>query len=203
MVSEQGRKPLLLIVSGPSGAGKGTLIAKMRKQDPSIHFSCSITTRSMRAGEVEGVDYRFVTREQYDEYARQDAFLEKADVHEHSYGTLKSEVLGPLTEGRDVVVDVNPEGAISLMDKLDDYVSVFILPPSFGSLRERLLGRKSETEKSIEIRLRNAREEMKTVHRYQYVIINDQVDSAFARLQGIVNAEKQRTTRFFPIIPEV
>lgn len=202
MAVQMKRTGMLLIISGPSGTGKGTLIKKLMDSDPSIRFSCSVTTRAPRLGEIEGVHYHFIDNAQYDQLLAQDAFLEHATVHGHRYGTLKQQVSDMLAGGMNVLLDIDPQGAISVMSKAKDYVSVFILPPSLSALRVRLYTRNTDDPVEVERRLGNARGEVKNVDRYQYAVVNDDLELAFVQLQSIVNAEKQRTTRFFPVIPE-
>ena len=196
------RKGMILIISGPSGSGKGTLIKKLMACDPSICFSCSVTTRAPRPGEVEGTHYYFVDDAEYHRLQQQGAFLESANVHGHNYGTLWSEVQERLDKGLNVLLDIDPQGAGKVMQTVTEYVSIFILPPSLETLRVRLHTRNTEDEAEIERRLNNARGEIKTVSLYQYALINDDLELAFVQLQTIVNAEKHRTIRFFPSIPE-
>ncbi len=196
------RKGMLLIISGPSGTGKGTLVKMLTDSDPSFRFSCSVTTRQPREGEIDGVHYHFVSEQRYDELLKQNAFLEHATVHGHRYGTLRKPVEELMEEGYNVLLDIDPQGAISVMENAEDYVSVFILPPSYAELRVRLHTRNTDDPVEIERRLNNARGEVQKIQRYQYSIINDTLELAFAQLQSIVNAEKQRTNRFFPTIPE-
>ena len=196
------RKGMLLIISGPSGTGKGTLVKKLMDSDPSIGFSCSVTTRAPRPGEVDGIHYRFIDDAEYDRMLAADAFLEHATVHGHRYGTPRDQVDQMLAEGKNVLLDIDPQGAISVMANVSDYVSIFILPPSFSALRVRLHTRNTDDPVEIERRLRNARREVLTIQQYQYAVINDDLDLAFSQLQCIVNAEKQRTTRFIPTILE-
>ncbi|NLV57971.1 MAG: guanylate kinase [Clostridiales bacterium] len=193
---------MLIIISGPSGTGKGTLVKKLMDSDPSITFSCSVTTRAPRVGEMEGVHYHFISEAEYDRLLAQNAFLEHATVHGHRYGTLRAEVRQALERGRNVLLDVDPQGALSVMEQEQDYVSIFILPPSFSALRVRLHTRNTDDPAEIERRLRNARGEVKNIHRYQYAVINDDLELAFVQLQSIINAEKQRTIRFIPTIQE-
>ena len=202
MAMEIRRTGMLLIISGPSGTGKGTLIGKLMSSDPSICFSCSVTTRAPRVGEVDGVHYHFLDEESYDRLLAEDAFLEHAVVHGHRYGTLKSEVENQLEQGMHVLLDIDPQGALNVMKKVEDYVSVFILPPSFNALRVRLHTRNTDDPVEIERRLNNARGEIKNISRYQYAIVNDDLELAFTQLQHIVIGEKQRTNRFFPTISE-
>ena len=193
---------MLLIISGPSGTGKGTLVKKLMDSDPSFRFSCSVTTRKPRDNEIEGVHYHFVTEEAFDRLVSENAFLEHATVHGHHYGTLRAPVERLMAEGFNVLLDIDPQGAITVMQNADDYVSVFILPPSFEDLRVRLHTRNTDDPVEIERRLKNARGEVQKIDRYQYAVVNDNLELAFAQLQSIANAEKHRTTRFHPHISE-
>lgn len=186
---------MLLVVSGPSGVGKGTIVKRIMENDPSIVFSVSATTRAPREGEVNHRDYHFVTEAEYDELVARDAFLEHAEVHGHRYGTLKSEVEKRIADGQNVLLDIDTQGALQVMEKAPDAVSVFILPPSFQELERRLRGRQTETEADILRRLANARAEVKLLPRYTYALVNDDLDQACRTLEHIVRAEKQRTTR--------
>ncbi|MDD3334993.1 MAG: guanylate kinase [Eubacteriales bacterium] len=196
------RTGMLLIISGPSGTGKGTLVEKLMNSDPSIRFSCSVTTRKPRDGEIEGIHYHFVDDAAYAKMVANNEFLEHATVHGHSYGTLRAPVEELMRQGYNVLLDIDPQGAISVMENAKDYVSVFILPPSFEDLRIRLHTRNTDDPVEIERRLNNARGEVKNIGRYQYAVINDNLELAFTQLQYIVNAEKQRTLRFKPTINE-
>lgn len=196
------RTGMLLIISGPSGTGKGTLVKKLMQSDPSFRFSCSVTTRKPREGEMEGVDYYFVSDEEYSQLVSQQQFLEHATVHGHGYGTLREPVERLMAEGYNVLLDIDPQGAMSVMENAKDYVSVFILPPSYADLKVRLHTRNTDDPVEIERRLGNARGEVKKIDRYQYAIINDDLELAFSQLQAIVTAEKFRTTRFHPTISD-
>ena len=198
----EARKGMLLVISGPSGAGKGTLYNRVLAADPTFTFSVSYTTRGPRPGEVDGKDYCFVTEEQFRQMLDRDGFLEHAEVHGHLYGTPRQPVLDALEAGRSVMLDIDPQGALQVMDKLPDCVSVFILPPSFAELRRRLTGRGTEKPEEIERRLRNARGEVKLMGKYQYLVVNDDLEVAYRTLQGIVDAEKQRSSRYFPVVEE-
>lgn len=193
---------MLLIISGPSGTGKGTLVKKLMDSDPSFGFSCSATTRAARPGEVNGIHYHFIDDAEYDRMLANDEFLEHATVHGHRYGTPRKQVECLLDCGKNVLLDIDPQGALSIMERVKDYVSIFILPPSFSALRVRLHTRNTDDPVEIERRLRNARKEVLNISKYQYAVINDDLDLAFSQLQSIVNAEKQRTIRFFPTILE-
>ncbi|MDD3214514.1 MAG: guanylate kinase [Eubacteriales bacterium] len=196
------RTGMLLIISGPSGTGKGTLVKKLMESDPSIAFSCSVTTRAPRTGEIEGIHYHFVDDAEYDRMLENDEFLEHATVHGHRYGTLKAQVDSLIAQEKNVLLDIDPQGAIAVMEKATDYVSIFILPPSFNALRIRLHTRNTDDPVEIERRLRNARKEVLNIYKYQYAVINDDLELATSQLQSIVNAEKQRTIRFMPTILE-
>ena len=195
------RKGMLLVISGPSGTGKGTLCARLLGQDEHIRFSTSATTRAPRAGEIAGQDYHFLTEAQFQAKVDDGAFLEHAVVHGHRYGTLRADVLACLDAGEDILLDIDPQGARNVMAAMPDSVAVFILPPSYAALRERLHTRNTEQETEILRRLGNARGEIDQLARYHYAIINDQVEVALAQLRAIVAAERQRTVRFFPEIP--
>ncbi len=198
----EARKGMLLVISGPSGAGKGTLYNRVLAADPTFTFSVSYTTRGPRPGEVDGKDYCFVTEEQFRQMLDRDGFLEHAEVHGHLYGTPRQPVLDALEAGRSVMLDIDPQGALQVMDKMPDCVSVFILPPSFAELRRRLTGRGTEKPEEVERRLHNARGEVKLMGKYQYLVVNDDLEVAYRTLQGIVDAEKQRSSRFFPVVEE-
>jgi guanylate kinase len=196
------RKGMLLVISGPSGAGKGTLVDKLLKKDPSFRFSVSVTTREKRKNEIEDVHYHFISEAEYDKLLEQDAFLEHASVHAHRYGTLKSEVFERMERGQNVLLDIDPQGARTVMEKVPDCVSVFILPPSFSELKVRLHTRNTEKPEEIERRLNNARGEIAQMSRYRYLIVNDDLDLAFEQLTAVVRAEKQNSSRYFPEIGE-
>ncbi len=196
------RKGMLMVISGPSGTGKGTLAAKLLRDDPSFVFSVSVTTRAKRSNEIEDVHYHFISDEEYDKLLAEDAFIEHATVHGHRYGTLKSEVYARMEQGQNVLLDIDPQGARAVMEKEKNCVSVFILPPSYKALRVRLHTRNTDDPVEIERRLGNARGEIEQMGRYQYVVINDELELAYAQLSAIAMAEKQRTTRYFPVIEE-
>lgn len=196
------RKGMLLVISGPSGAGKGTLVAKLLEKDPTFVFSVSVTTRGRRENEIDGVHYHFISDEEYDKLLCEDAFLEHASVHAHRYGTLKSEVYERIGKGQNVLLDIDPQGARSVMEKEKDCVSIFILPPSYHDLKVRLHTRNTENEEEIRRRLKNARGEIAQMGCYRYLIVNDDLELAFDQLSAVVRAEKQNSVRYFPEIEE-
>ena len=194
------RKGMLIVVSGPSGTGKGTICEKLLAEDPSLTFSVSATTRYRRETEIDGVHYHFITEEKYDELLKEDAFLEHATVHGHRYGTLKSQVEELMEKGLNVVLDIDPQGAKEVMRQRPDCVSIFILPPSYAALRVRLHTRNTDDPKEIERRLGNAKGEIEQMHLYQYAVVNDDLELAYQQISSIIAAEKQRTTRYFPVV---
>ncbi len=190
------RTGMLLILSGPSGAGKGTLGKMLLEQDDSFCFSVSATTRAPRPGEVPDVDYHFVDDRRFDELIGQNAFLEYATVHGNRYGTLRGDVENRLRHGQNVLLDIDVQGAAMVMARMPEAVSVFILPPSFTELRERLVKRGTETEEVIDRRMANARQEVGQMDIYQYVLINEAPpEASFLKLKSIVDAEKLRLSR--------
>jgi len=194
------RKGMLLVISGPSGAGKGTLVSKLLDHDPSFSFSVSVTTRGKRENEIEDVHYHFISESEYDKLLEADAFIEHATVHGHRYGTLKSEVYERMEKGQNVLLDIDPQGARAVMEKEKECVSIFILPPSYHDLKVRLHTRNTEKEEEIARRLGNARGEIAQMGRYRYLIVNDDLELAFDQLMAIVRAEKQNSVRYFPVI---
>ena len=190
------RKGMLLVISGPSGTGKGTLIERLMKEDPTLVFSVSATTRAPRPGEIDGVHYHFVTNEQYDQLVADNAFVEYANVHGNRYGTLRSEVYERLERGENVVLDIDVQGALNVIASEKEKVSIFILPPSMQELRSRLTGRGTETAEAVERRLHNAVWEISQKDKYEYKVINDDLEDCLHTLQAIIEAEKHSSTYY-------
>ena len=190
------RKGMLLVISGPSGTGKGTLIMRLMEEDDSLVFSVSATTRAPRPGEIDGVHYHFVSNEQYDQLVAEGAFVEYATVHGNRYGTLRSEVYERLERGENVVLDIDVQGALNVIASEKEKVSIFILPPSMKELRERLTGRGTETEEAVERRLHNAIWEISQKDKYEYKVINDDLERCVRSLQAIIEAEKHASTYY-------
>ena len=193
------RKGMLLVISGPSGAGKGTLAQRLLHRD-GFAFSVSATTRAPRPGEEEGVHYYFLSDEAFAAMEAEGDFLETATVHGHRYGTPLTPVMQALEEGRDLLLDIDSQGARTVMEKLASCVSVFILPPSMRELEHRLRARQTESEEDIRRRLHNAAGEMEQLPRYRYAVVNDDIEEAYTQLHMIVQAERHNTVRYLPEI---
>ena len=192
------RTGMLLALTGPSGAGKGTLGQRLLKDDPSFVFSVSYTTRAPRPGEIQDVSYHFVDQATYDRLLAEGAFLEHFEVHGNCYATPRRELEEAMAAGKNVLLDIDVQGASEVMRQMPDTVGVFILSPSMRILRDRLVGRHTEKPEEVERRMRNAVAEIERMHQFAYIIVNDEVDAAYARLQAIVQAEKIATCRYFP-----
>lgn len=186
--------PLLLIVSSPSGAGKTTLTSRLRQQIPDLGFSVSHTTRKPRPGEANGREYHFVGRETFEKLIELDEFVEWAEVHDNLYGTTKAE-LERASDTRGIIFDIDHQGARQIKSSRPDAVAVFILPPSMDILEERLRGRASEDEETVQRRFRVAREEIAHYGLFDYVLVNDDLDEATAKLVSVFRAEECRRFR--------
>ncbi len=171
------------------------------EQDKSLVFSVSATTRAPRPGEIDGVHYHFVTADKFRELVAQDAFVEHAEVHGNCYGTLRSEVYDRLARGENVVLDIDVQGALNVIASEPEKVSIFLLPPSMAVLRERLTGRGTETPEAVEKRLANAVWELTQKDRYEYKVINDDLDDAVRVIQAIIEAEKHASAYYSVEIP--
>ena len=183
---------LLFIVSAPSGAGKTTIVERMVETLPRVHMSRSYTSRTAREGERDGVDYNFITREQFEQMAREQQFLEWADIYGNYYGTCAADTDELLAGGEDVVLVIDVQGARQVRGRGLENIGIFVLPPSAAALEQRLRGRSKDSEEQIRRRLEVACREVTDVAAYDYVVINDDLESAVARLQAIVVAESAR-----------
>ena len=188
--ADPGRRGLLFIVSAPSGTGKTTLVERLVHAVPNLKLSRSYTSRQARDGEHDGIDYNFITRERFDEMARAGEFLEWADVFGNCYGTAAADTEACLARGEDVVLVIDVQGARQVRSRGIETVGIFVLPPSAAILEQRLRGRSKDSEEQIRRRLDMARREVTEYARYEYVVINDEVDAAVDRLRGIVLAER-------------
>ncbi|GJE70831.1 guanylate kinase [Methylorubrum podarium] len=191
------RRGLILILSSPSGAGKTTLTRAIAQDGGwGLDLSISVTTRARRPSEIDGRHYRFIDREAFEDLRARDDLLEWAEVHGNFYGTPRRPVEKTLGQGRDMIFDIDYQGTRQVRQRLqDDVVTVFILPPSFSELRNRLERRAEDAPETIERRLANARNEMQRWSEYDYVIVNDDLDESFRALQAILTAERLKRTR--------
>lgn len=189
------KKGKLFIISGPSGTGKGTICKALLERND-IDISVSMTTRTPREGEIHGVSYYFATREEFEQTIAEGGFLEYADVFGNYYGTPKAMVVEKLQQGRDVILEIDVQGAIDAKKVYPESILIFILPPSLKELRARIEGRGTETEEVINLRLSKALEEMSYIDKYDYFVVNDIIDDAIIRTEAIMHAEHGR------VVPE-
>lgn len=179
-------KGKLFVLSGPSGAGKGTLRKKVFETVQGIRFSISCTTRPPRQGEKEGIDYRFISEEAFLSLLKEDKFLEHAKVHGHYYGTLRDDVERTLSSGIDMVLEIDVQGAFQIREKMPESILVFVSPPSLEELEHRLRERGTESGEHLRLRMKNARLEMMKAKDYDYVIVNDDAERASEELKSII-----------------
>ena len=189
------QKGMLVVVSGPSGAGKGTICQEIRKRNPAIFYSISATTREKRVGEVDGVHYYFMERSKFEKMIADDEFLEWADVYGNYYGTPKKPVFEALARGQDVILEIDIKGARQVKKSYPEGVFVFILPPSIAILEERLRKRGTDREEIIAKRMAMARDEIANCEWYDYLILNDKLDAAVNNLEAVFTAEKLKPKR--------
>lgn len=200
MPSLPDRRGVLLVIASPSGAGKSTLTRLLLQQDPHIRMSVSVTTRERRPSEIEGVHYHFLTRRRFETMRDSGELLEWAEVHGNFYGTPREPVEQAIAEGRDVLFDIDYQGTLQLYESLrSDIASVFILPPSANELKMRLERRADTASDSMQRRLVNARVEITHWQDYDYIIVNDDLDTAFKRMLAILEAERAKRWRMASI----
>ncbi len=197
------RRGLLFVVSAPSGTGKTTVVERLVQIVPDLMMSRSYTSRSVRAGETPGVDYNFITRSRFEEMVAEDAFLEWADVFGNLYGTCGADVERVLVTGRDLVLVIDVQGARQVRTRCRDTVGVFVLPPSFAILEQRLRGRSKDSEEAMQRRLSTARAEVAAFIEYDYVVVNDELDTCVDRLRSIVIAERSRLRSITNVAEEI
>ncbi|MCC6587610.1 MAG: guanylate kinase [Bryobacterales bacterium] len=186
---------LVFIVSAPSGSGKSTLVRRLLELDPRLRFSVSYTTRQRRGLEKDGENYHYISRTEFEQRIANNEFLEWAQVFENYYGTHCSCLDHAAQAGADLVLDIDVQGARQLQERIPDAVSIFILAPSREILERRLRARSEDSEQVIQRRLREAAEEIRNFDRYDYILVNREVDDSVKRLQAIVDAERIRTRR--------
>lgn len=198
------RRGLLFVVSAPSGTGKTTVVERLVQVVPDLGLSRSYTSRTMRPGEADGVDYNFITRARFEQMVGQNAFLEWADVFGNLYGTCAADAERELAEGRDVVLVIDVQGARQVRARsADRTIGVFVLPPSFEVLEQRLRGRSKDPEQAIRRRLATAREEIAAVAEYDYVVVNDGLEACVERIKAIVLAERARPRVMAPVVERI
>ena len=189
------KKGFLLVVSGPSGVGKGTVLHDLMNTQKNLVYSVSATTRNKREGEIEGVSYFYKTHEEFKQMIADDMFLEYAQVHNNFYGTPKDFVEKKINEGKIVVLEIDVQGAVNVRKNTDNAVFIFLAPPSLSELKNRIVGRGTETENDINLRMKNARKELEYIKYYDYLVINDHINTAINSVNEIINAEKHKVFR--------
>lgn len=195
-MSQETKRGVLLVLSGPSGTGKGTVCGIVREHlGDRVQYSISATTRKPRVGETHGREYFFFTKEEFEGMCAQNGFLEWAQVYDNYYGTPRAFVESVLASGKDCILEIDPQGALQVQRATKEAVLVFIAPPSLAELRNRLTGRGTETAEEVEKRLSCAEKELAYRDQYDYVIVNDDVENAAAKMEAILLAEKCRSKR--------
>ncbi|MES5097666.1 guanylate kinase [Agrobacterium sp. BA1120] len=190
------RRGLMLVISSPSGAGKSTIARNLLEKDKNISLSVSVTTRARRQSEIDGIHYHFISKRDFERMREGEELLEWAEVHGNYYGTPREPVEKAMAEGKDMLFDIDWQGAEQLQDKMKaDVVSIFILPPTMTELQSRLHRRAEDTEEVIQTRLANSRSEIEHWRDYDYVILNDDLQAAFEAIEAIVKAERVRRDR--------
>jgi guanylate kinase len=190
------QKGLLLVISGPSGVGKGTICEQLIEKNENITYSVSVTTRQKRPGEIDGQHYYFATEEEFSNMVQQDAFLEYTRVFsEHSYGTPKKYVTEQMEKGKDVILEIDVQGGLQIKNAFPDAVLVFIAPPDMNELQKRLIRRGTESETAIRLRTETAYMEMQCVSYYDYLVVNSDVEAAMLDIKSIISSEKSKVSR--------
>ncbi|NVF10580.1 guanylate kinase [Anaerococcus sp. AGMB00486] len=189
------KKGFLLVISGPSGVGKGTVLHDLMNTQKNLVYSVSVTTRKQRPGEIEGVSYFFKSHDEFEKMINEDKFLEYAKVHNNYYGTPKDFVEEKINEGKIVILEIDVQGALNVKKNTDNGVFIFLAPPSLSELKNRIVNRGTETTKDIKLRMNNAKKELSHINEYDYLVVNDHLNSAINLVNEIINAEKHRVFR--------
>lgn len=189
------KKGFLLVISGPSGVGKGTVLHDLMNTQTNLVYSVSATTRKKRDGEIEGVSYFYLNHDEFEKMIDEDKFLEYAHVHNNYYGTPKEFVEKKINEGKIVILEIDVQGALNIKKNTDNGVFIFLAPPSLKELKKRIVGRGTETDEDIKIRMNNAKKELQHIKDYDYLVINDHLNSAITSVNEIINAEKHKVFR--------
>ncbi|HIS27995.1 MAG TPA: guanylate kinase [Candidatus Avamphibacillus intestinigallinarum] len=188
-------KGILFVLSGPSGVGKGTVRQRLFEHNTDLHYSISMTTRQIREGETDGIDYFFKSREEFEALVEQGELLEYAQYVDNYYGTPKSYVTDMINAGKDVFLEIEVQGAIQVKERFPEGVFIFLSPPSLNELKNRIVNRGTETDDLVKNRLKEAQNEIRLMHAYDYVVVNDQVDHAVEKVQAIVKSEHCKRER--------
>ena len=186
------KKGLLIVISGASGTGKGTVCKELLARERGVAFSVSATSRAPREGEQDGREYYFRTRAEFEAMIAEGAFLEYADVYGNYYGTPLAPIEARRSAGEDILLEIDTQGALNVMERCPDGTFIFLLPPSFEELRRRIMGRGTETEENLARRLSAAQDEIRLGRKYRYAVVNDTVEDATTRIQTILTAERLR-----------
>lgn len=194
---------LLVVISGPSGSGKGTICKRLIEVMDNIKVSVSATTRKPRVGEVEGINYFFIDEEKFIQKINNDEFLEYASVYGNYYGTPKKEVLNELENGKDIILEIDIQGALNVKKNYPKGVFIFILPPSIKELKNRIEGRGTDSNEVILRRMECVYEELNYAFQYDYVVLNDEVESAVEKIKEIISAEKNKAIRNQALINKI
>ncbi len=196
-------KGFLLVVSGPSGCGKGTICKELLRRNDNLIFSVSATTRKPRVGEVDGKNYFFIDDKKFDGMVANGEFLEYAYVHNNRYGTPKKFVLDNIEKGKIVLLEIDVQGALQVKSVYPEGVFVFLLPPSMEELRNRIVKRGTETKEDIDLRLKNAFKELKFIDEYDYFVVNDKVYNAVKKIEAIIIAEQSKIKRHKDLLKKI
>ena len=194
---------LLVVFSGPSGCGKGTVLKELQRRSASVFLSVSATTRSPREQEIDGVHYYFLSTQQFEKLIQENGMLEYAAYCGHYYGTPQAAVEKQLDQGHDVILEIEVQGALQVMEKCREAVSIFVLPPSAEELEKRLVGRQTEDAETIRKRLLKAGEEMKLAEKYDYIVVNEDVAKTADEIEAILTAEKRKQSRMRETLAEI